>query len=75
MAGYTAPLDRMKEEFDRIQMERTQTVGEWEIRRWQQLSDRLREEINEYFEFQLWLRRTHPEVLDEWNALQKIKES
>lgn len=65
-------LDTLREEYDRLQMERMNT-NEWEIRRWQQLSDRLRDEINEYFEFHLWIRRTHPEVLNEWNALQKVK--
>ena len=63
----------MREEYDRLQVERNLSTNEWEVRRWQQLSDRLRDELNTYFDFHLWVRRIHPEVLDEWNAIQKVK--
>lgn len=69
----SAQMERMREEFERLQMERNMSTNEWEIRRWQELSERLLEEINGYFDFHLWVRRTYPEILDEWNALQKIK--
>lgn len=65
-------LAKMVEEYEEMRMDRMNT-NEWEVRRWQGMCDRLRDEINEYFDFHLWVRRTYPDILEEWNAIQKIK--
>ena len=33
----------------------------------------MQEELEHYWEFQKWLRFVHPEVINEWQALQKVK--
>lgn len=33
----------------------------------------MQDELEHYWEFQKWLRFVHPEVIGEWQALQKVK--
>lgn len=33
----------------------------------------MQDELEHYWEFQKWIRFVHPEVIDAWQALQKVK--
>lgn len=45
-----------------------------ELRRYYKLTTRLQEELALYEDFHLWLKFTHPDIVNEYKAVQDIKE-
>jgi hypothetical protein len=45
-----------------------------ELRRYYKLTTRLQEELALYEDFHLWLKFSHPDIVNEYKAVQDIKE-
>ena len=68
-------MEQMLKEY--IEMGREQanrTPDHYEMRRYQDMIKRLSEELNLYEDFQLWLKFTHPDIIDQYRCIKDIKE-
>lgn len=76
MAGIdNKTMQQMLEEYIERGMEQAnRTPDHYEMRRWQDMVMRLQEELKLYEDFQLWLKFTHPDILDQYRCVKDIKE-
>lgn len=70
MALTDKQMNELMKEFEKTQMERAWRNREDYDR---SLMRSMQEELEHYWEFQKWLRFVHPEVINEWQALEKVK--
>lgn len=70
MAITDKQMDDMVRELQKIEMERT-----WENQRDYDrgLMRSMQDELKHYWKFQTWLRFTHPEVIEEFKAVEDIE--
>ena len=61
-------------EAGRQQAQQANDYDRWELKRWREVCDRLNEELNTYADFHLWLKFTHPDILDQYRCIKEIKE-
>ena len=63
-------MEELKRRYDEMQMDRAWRNREDYDRA---LMRSMQDELEHYWEFQKWIRFVHPEVINEWQALQKVK--
>jgi hypothetical protein len=79
MAITDKQMDDMVRELQKIEMERKlqsdiPPADREELRRYYKLTTRLQEELALYEDFHLWLKFSHPDIVNEYKAVQDIKE-
>jgi hypothetical protein len=70
-------LENALKAYQEMNMERAEQSGGydlWEMRRWRDACTRMKEELDLYFDFQLWVKFTHPNIINEYKSIQDIKE-
>lgn len=69
-----ALTDKQMDEFVR-EMQKRELERSWQNREDYDrgLMRSMQDELTHYWKFQEWLRFVHPEVINEWRALEKVK--
>lgn len=65
----TQQKEALLREYERRQQEAWADKADYDRALMRQMQD----ELAHYWEFQAWLRFVHPNVIEEWRALQKVK--
>lgn len=71
MALTDKQMDELMKEFEKAQMNKAWVHREDYDRA---LMRSMQDELQHYWKFQTWLRFTHPEVIEEFKAVEDIKE-
>jgi len=76
--GLNKEMEEMYRRYEELQASRQQTeippADREELRRYYKLTNRLQEELALYEDFHLWLKFAHPDIVNEYKAVQDIKE-
>ena len=62
-------MEQLKKEYDRLQMDRWNTREDYD----RALMRSMQDELQFYWKFQTWLKFTHPDVIQEYRAIQDIE--
>lgn len=70
MALTTKEIEELYKRYEELQTQRAwKDQKDYSVALMRQMQD----ELTHYWKFQEWLRFVHPEVINEWHALKKVK--
>jgi hypothetical protein len=75
MAMNPEVIDKYIEQMREREAEQMRSSDRWELKRLNDMIARLQEELNLYGDFQLWLKFTYPDIINEYKCINDIKES
>ena len=63
------------EEYHKKQIPTERSADQWDLRRLNNMIERQIKELDMYYDFQLWVKFTHPDIINEYKAIKDIERS